>query len=294
MEELTPRNLRRAIDTLRALGQLRHEAEEITASTGRQLTSLAERLQAIDLGAYIPTIATLSRLRGFMVRTDRSLMDREAGSISKEDEVLRQLLPKDPITYVDIGAGPPVRHSNTWELYQRGGHGLLIEPRPFLWYALLATRPRDRLWPTAVGDFNGLGKLRLCDGASSVDPTWDIEEGVPEIVIEVRPVQAVLDAFPDIRDNCQFCTIDVEGFERRVLRAIDFAKFAPQVICVEYITFEPFDSTANNDHSQEWAHILTDNGYVEYTRTKQNVIYMRKPQDPPPAPAPEPEAKPQA
>jgi len=283
MEELTPQFLQDAITTLRAATRLHQEAGNVATAVGQQLTGLGERFDDLDLGVYLQTVATLSRLRGYMVRTDRSLLDdeTEAGSICEEDEILRALLPDDPVVYVDVGADQPKRRSNTWQFWKAGGRGLLIEPRSSQWYPLMRYRPRDHLWPTGVADFDGVGQIRIENGASSLARNWKIQAGAPEEIIEVCHFQRVLDRFPAIRDSCQLCSIDVEGFERRVLRAIDWTRFRPRVLCVEHITFDPFDSSASNDQSQEWAHLLTDQGYEEHARTAQNVIYTREPQSPP-------------
>lgn len=49
----------------------------------------------------------------------------------EEDGIIAELLPQRCGVYVDIGAYHPISDSNTYALYQRGWHGLAIDPLDF-------------------------------------------------------------------------------------------------------------------------------------------------------------------
>ncbi len=195
------------------------------------------------------------------------------GSFTGEDAILRKLLPDDPVVYVDVGAAEPVQCSNTWQFYQAGGRGLLIEPLPEWWGPLLRHRPLDRLWPTAASDRQGGSRLRMCQAGSSLDPEWRIKE-LGTTAIETMRLKDILQVFPEIRDSCQFCDVDVEGHEREVLSGIDWGTFRPNVYCVEYPLYHPDHQGESTE--DKWAHILLDNGYREVTRTPGNIIYVEE------------------
>src|SRR5262245_52887674 len=65
-------------------------------------------------------------------------------SLNFEDVVLHRLLPVNRTGfYVDVGAGHPYFENDTFSLYQRGWHGINIEPNHGFHAALMQERPRD-------------------------------------------------------------------------------------------------------------------------------------------------------
>ena len=195
------------------------------------------------------------------------------GAQAGEDKILSELLPSSTGCYVDIGAADPVECSNTWQFYQRGWRGLLIEPLPDFWPALLQQRRGDYLLGLAAWDSIGMTRLRVSRSVSSIRPDWDIDSQ-SELVVLLEPMSEILESFPhQIRETCKLCSIDVEGSEREVLRGIDWKTFKPEVFVVEYRRYKAGES--GEDLSPEWAFLLTDHGYKEFARTALNVIYRR-------------------
>ncbi len=196
-----------------------------------------------------------------------------SGSQDEEDKILAELLSlSGGGVYVDVGAYWPEECSNTWQFYQAGWRGLLVEPLPNCWSQILTKRPGDTLWPKAAGSYNGLGRMRICQSTSSMSPDWNIKDN-GEILVEVETLTTILNRFPEIRDDCKLCSIDVEGMEGDVLQGIDWNVFRPDVFVVEYLEYHP--GGQGKDLSVAWGHYLTDNDYEEVWRTKCNVIYLR-------------------
>jgi FkbM family methyltransferase len=269
-DNINPADLKLAIADLRTLATTCNKAHHLSKTLCDQLNAVTLELGTLPLSRIWEIVSTLSQLRNNLTLYEP--ITSRTGSENREDEFIRELLPHDPVVYVDVGAGDPAYASNTWRFYKAGGHGLLIEPRGIKWFGLLMERPRDHVCPIAVGDYRGVASLNLCDGASSCDPTWSPEK-YGQVIVQVHPFQDILDRYPDIRNKCNLCSIDAEGYERRILRSIDWTRFHPQVFVVEYPKFDSFDSSASGDLSQEWGHILTDQGYREYARTALNVVY---------------------
>ena len=184
-----------------------------------------------------------------------------SGSHWEEDAILRALLPDDPVVYVDVGAAEPEECNNTWQFYQAGGHGLLIEPLPEWWGPLLRHRHRDELWPTGASDRQGKAPFQLGQNGSTLGDRGNIN-ALGHTEIELMPFRDILNLFPDIRDNCQLCDVDVEGHEEHVFNGMDWDTFRPDVFCVE-------------DYDGKWSHLLTEHGYVETARTVHNIIYTK-------------------
>ena len=194
------------------------------------------------------------------------------GTQFNESKVLAELLPENPGYYVDVGAAEPVECSNTWEFYQRGWRGLLIECLPSAWNALLRHRPGDFLYPVAASDRAGFAQLRVAHTVSSIQPDWDIQE-MGSMVVETATLSSILDKFPVVRDNCGLLSIDVEGSEGLVLKGIDWERFKPKVIIIEAYRYRG-DETTVEDMSADWECFLAD--YKLHTRNQLNKIYVRK------------------
>lgn len=181
-------------------------------------------------------------IMGLLGQLDR-VLDRASPRVMQPgpqgdlERVLRELLPHDPVAYVDVGASEPIDCSNTYPFYRAGGHGLLIEPRPSCWYAILLQRPYDHLYPKAVAAEAGWATMKLCDACSSLDQEWTKEKR-GELVVQTEPLGTILDHFPEIRDTAQLISIDTEGTEEAVIRSVDWTVFRPEVAVVEYASFQ--------------------------------------------------------
>jgi FkbM family methyltransferase len=203
-----------------------------------------------------------------------------------EVPIIRQFLPPGPACYVDVGAGHALSCSNTWAFYLEGWRGVLIEPLPTFWYDLLRLRPGDHVVPFAASNAKGIARLRAAEGCSSMRLDWSIAEQA-EILVETDTLAAILGLYPDVRDNCQLCSIDVEGLEREVLEGIDWNSFHPAVFVVEYRKFE--SDRLGADLSSEWESILLGQGYERVGKTPLNYIYAKPPPEEPPPEEPPPE-----
>ena len=192
------------------------------------------------------------------------------GGQDGEDTILRQLLPLQPAaSYLDIGAYGPVETSNTWQFYQAGWRGLLVDPLPACWGRLLLGRPGDHVMPVAAGAKRGIARLRIAEACSSLNRHWNIAPTDVKLV-ELWPTRDILALFPAIRDTCQLCSIDVEGSEREVLAGIDWGTFRPRVIVIEYVVYP---DTLGLEHADELTAILAGQNYRLYWRGRFNLVF---------------------
>jgi FkbM family methyltransferase len=193
------------------------------------------------------------------------------GGQSGEDAILASLLPQPDGCYVDIGANHGIQCSNTWQFYQRGWRGLLIDPLPETWYRLVQQRPGDWFSFNAVGNCHGFAELRACRDASTIRPDVHLDEQV-KMVVEVDTLANILARYPAcIREQCRLCSIDVEGWEKDVLEGIDWKTFRPEVFCVEW----KMPDTTSMAEAEKWLPILTRHGYAVANKTAYNLILKR-------------------
>ncbi len=252
------------------------DIEEIAALLARpEVAALNDPQQGgttcLNAADIAEVVVLLSGLSNRMKRTALSGVrcDGQNGEVG----IARKFLPSGQWTYVDVGAGYPDSSSNTWRFYQEGWEGLLIEPLPTFWYGLLRHRPRDRLLPIALSNVKGFARLRACEACSSLRPDWSIAEHA-EILVETDTLSAVLAGYADIRDRCQLCSLDVEGWERQVLEGVDWATFHPAIFIVEYRKFEA--DRLGDDLCQEWEPILLSHGYRRVGATSMNYLYSNQ------------------
>ena len=140
--------------------------------------------------------------------------------------------------YIDVGANDPTDDSVTKAFYDRGWHGINIEPLPSHHADLVRDRPRDINLQCAAGAVNGEIEIWECDvrGWATAAPdviachTADGHEGILHKV-PVIPLSEV--CAQHVSGEVHFLKIDVEGFEKSVIDGIDFSRIRPWILVIE-------------------------------------------------------------
>ena len=163
--------------------------------------------------------------------------------------------------YIDVGAQDPVNDSVTKMFYERGWHGINIEP-VWHWYErLLADRPHDINLQLAVSD--GPGQLHLFEvvdsGLSTTDPEFAQRHAQAGFRIRESDVNCVtLDHICETHEvrDVHFLKIDCEGAETAALRGISLNRIRPWIILLE--ATEP---NSQKPAYAEWEPLLLQRGY---------------------------------
>lgn len=184
-------------------------------------------------------------------------------------------------TYLDIGAHHPTYLNNTYLFHQKGSTGVCVEPDPVLFNLLKKTRPGDLCLNMGVGAAGSEAAEFFVFNEKSLS-TFDAGEarrfaGYPgrEIVQVLKvPVIGVNDL---IIQHCKktphFISLDVEGMDEEILRALDFERFRPEVLCVETLTYAE-DKTERK--LTGIVDFLTACGYFAYGDTYINTIFVSR------------------
>jgi FkbM family methyltransferase len=163
--------------------------------------------------------------------------------------------------YIDVGAHDPNHDSVTKAFYDRGWHGINIEPVQYWYERLVKERPQDINLNLAAGNIEGA--LRFFEVIDSGLSTASVEyagrhEGAGREVCEREVVMSTLNSickkYP--ATEIHFLKIDVEGFETQVLQGIDLSILRPWIIVVE--ATEPL-TTVESWH--DWEPILLKSDY---------------------------------
>ena len=186
---------------------------------------------------------------------------------------LKDFVPENNGFYIDVGANDPTYDNVTKFFYDRGWHGINIEPLPKQCTLLIEKRPRDI--NLCVGLGSKRDNLKLFEGGplSTFLPDIAASAGIPENSQLLKPIltlSEVHEKYCDPKQDIHFCKIDVEGFEREVLEGIkDWQKFRPWIFAIES-TLPSTDIPCYD----KWEDILLDKGYSFVIMFEVNRYYI--------------------
>jgi FkbM family methyltransferase len=166
--------------------------------------------------------------------------------------------------YIDVGANLPHAESVTKAFYDRGWHGINVEPTECTYAALVEQRPRDTNLPVALWNEAGERTLFLVadsEAFATLNPHWaqqhrDAGRTVTEAHIVTETLASICERYVDAPE-IHFLKIDVEGGEFEVLEGGDFTRWRPWIILGEAHGPDFFVN-----HYQPWEDLLLDEGYV--------------------------------
>ena len=146
--------------------------------------------------------------------------------------------------FIDVGAHHPFRFSNTYLLYRQGWSGINIDALPGTKKLFEHYRPRDITIEMGVSDVPGsltywsfeepayntfeqsLGEERSTTGVSRL---------VKKTSIQALPLRDILSDCVRGNQPIDFLTIDVEGFDLKVLRSNDWTRYRPRIVLCEVL-----------------------------------------------------------
>lgn len=179
--------------------------------------------------------------------------------------------------YVDVGCNDPFEGSVTKAFYDRGWHGINIDPLKSKMELYDSERPKDINICAGVSNINGILKYMSANTFSTFNPqnfkslekyckehkiSYSYEESV------VRPLRDIISENLPKDKDILFLKIDVENYEQEVLESIDFAYIKPWVICIEAIV------QMTGEAYYPWEKLLLDNGYVFDKSVEGNRFYL--------------------
>jgi FkbM family methyltransferase len=163
--------------------------------------------------------------------------------------------------YIDVGAYHPIHDSVTQAFYERGWHGINLEPVPANAATFTETRPRDLTLMVAVSHEEGSKPFYEVPGSGlstfdgdSLKP-WQ-EKGWPINEITVPTLTLAEICRRHVTRDIHFLKVDAELSERQVFEGADFVNFRPWIILVEAVLPMSVEST-----HQDWEHLILSAGY---------------------------------
>lgn len=187
--------------------------------------------------------------------------------------------------YVDIGAYHPALLSNTKWFYERGWRGVNIDANPMSIKLFNKKRKRDINILSGVSDTEDEMNFYYWGNYSSMN-TFNEElyqrwsnagMKVKEIKkVKVQRIDKILEEHLPKGQHIDFVTLDVEGFEMKILHTFDFEKHAPDFFLVEDIDY----ATENKDFMDFAAtslyKFMKEKGYIVVAKTRLTILFKRK------------------
>ena len=139
----------------------------------------------------------------------------------------------------------------------RGWYGINIEPLPEEYKSLQQYRRRDINLNVGIGEKEGIATLNIdniykeCTSLFKLKP--NIQNRYAYLNITINTMSNICKKYVPKNEEIQFCKIDVEGSEKKVLLGFDFINFRPKVFCIE--------SLIPKDSYKLWEDILLENDY---------------------------------
>jgi len=166
-----------------------------------------------------------------------------------EDVILdRYFKDKNDGFYIDIGAAYPELCSVTKHFYDKGWHGINIEPSPILYSLLQKERTRDLNLNMVVSELNGsvdffhlpntgLSSIHEEQVVSGVDKILFDDQGnkigeINKLLIESCRLENLFEKYAK-NVEVEFLKIDVEGAEEQVIKSNNWDLYRPKVLVVE-------------------------------------------------------------
>jgi FkbM family methyltransferase len=185
--------------------------------------------------------------------------------------------------YVDIGAYHPIKFSNTYYFYQKGWRGINIDANPHSIKEFNKERSNDINIESGVSENDGELEYYYF-GENDTINTFDkilakqfeiqYDRKIKEIQkIKVEPINSILEKYLPKGQHIDLMTIDVEGFELRIVESLDFEKYSPDYFLLEDLDFanKPFCEMGKSRLYQ----FLNLKGYMCVGATHLTMLFMK-------------------
>jgi hypothetical protein len=180
--------------------------------------------------------------------------------------------------YIDIGAHDPVTDSVTKAFYDSGWCGINVEPIKSQHQKLIEARPNDINLFCAAGSERGQIDIWDCEVLGWSTVLSDIiqkhkQDGYTGVFhkVPVFPLEYICEQY--VQSDIHFLKIDVEGFEKDVLKGMNFKKFRPWILIVEANKINSTEEVYENYES-----LIISNDYTFAYADGLNRFYVSKEQ----------------
>lgn len=158
--------------------------------------------------------------------------------------------------YIDVGAHHPTKFSNTQYFYNLGWRGINIDALPGSMKIFNKERKRDINLEIPISDKQEKLTYYVFNyhALNSFSPELSKERNglndwkiVKEIELTTQPLSEVLDIHLPKGQSIDFLTIDVEGYDYKVLKSNNWEKYRPAILLIEDLNNLPIKQLSNSE-----------------------------------------------
>ena len=175
--------------------------------------------------------------------------------------------------YVDVGANNPVVASNTHFFYRKKWSGINIDAMPRSMHIFNKKRKKDINIEVPISDEPS--ELTFYMFSQSSYNSFLKEAAVLHKDKLIKTEKLYTQKLSDVLfkynvKDIDFLSVDVEGFDLKVLKSNNWEKYRPKVIVVEHFAYE------SNPEISEIGQYLTKKNYKYYCNTSTNAFFLEK------------------
>ena len=151
-----------------------------------------------------------------------------------EYKLIENLLPKRVSSFLDIGANDGVLFSNTYKFAKDGARGICLEPSRSSYFKLKLNRIfnfQTKCLQLAISQQEGVMFLKE-DGYENVPSNISQNKANDNYPVKTTSLVELLKRFPKFRSP-ELVSIDVEGFEEKVIQGAGDSLLATKIIILE-------------------------------------------------------------
>ncbi len=223
----------------------------------------------------LPIVTETGELVDLVSRIDFFELRMTSYTFGDADDIILAFVLRDTknITYIDVGAFDPEYASVTKHFYDRGAHGINIEPQIKQFELLEKVRVNDVNINAICSDVDtpSVEFYNIYGGGSSTACVDYVTEKTTVSSVRAVTLANLVNEYFNEVDEISFLKIDVEGFEKQVLKGMDFTNHRPWIIMIESTIPNSDISTAEN-----WEYLLLQNDYVFAKQYGVNRFYIDK------------------
>ena len=184
--------------------------------------------------------------------------------------ILRELADIPNGKFLDIGAYDGQSLSNTRALALSGWSGTLVEPNPRLFINLLQMYGQDSrftLINAAMSDKSGLARFFL-DGTNEQYSSSIAPNAKELFSLTPYPMSYLVPTITpsDLTETYDFISIDTEGFDLEILKAMRGTSDNTRLVCIEYNQERSYDVTIKE---------LKLQGFKQVHKSRENILARR-------------------
>lgn len=161
-----------------------------------------------------------------------------------ENNLRQYNLSANTLSYLEVGTNHPCQQNNTFLFYEQGAFGVLIEPDERYWGLIQKKRSKDKLIKACVGDFDApnndfyimtAGSLNTLkkDVAQQYCNAKKLGKQKIKKIIQIKVIHINKILKQNFKKWPNILSIDTEGYDFKILNAIDWKTFCVEIVCVE-------------------------------------------------------------